>query len=95
MDPCRGEAAVPSVDAVCRIAPTFGRVMIIRAVVRIVIDDRGQDLVEYALLSGIIGMAGILVFPSIAVKMSAAYTSWQSGVDAVWRPPCPVSAPCP
>jgi Flp pilus assembly pilin Flp len=62
--------------------------MIIRAIVHLVIDDRGQDLVEYALLSGIIGVAGVLVFPAIGGKMGAAYTRWQLGAQAAWEP-CP------
>jgi Flp pilus assembly pilin Flp len=74
--------------------------MIIRVIVRLVRDDSGQDLVEYALLSGIVGVAGILVFPTIAGKMSAAYTSWTSGtsasgVQAVWEPCAPAGGPCP
>ena len=68
--------------------------MIGRALVRLVFDDAGQDLVEYALLSGIIGVAGVLMFPVIASGMRDAYDSWQSGVQAAWEPPCPVSA-CP
>lgn len=69
------------------------QVMIVRAIVRLVLDDSGQDLVEYALLSGIIGVAGILLFPVIAGKMGAAYTSWQFGAQAAWEP-CPPGG-CP
>ena len=32
---------------------------------------------------------------AIAGKMSSAYTSWQTGAQTAWEPPCPVSAPCP
>jgi len=61
-----------------------------KGIVRFVVDDTGQDLVEYALLSGAIGIAGILLFPVIAGKMGTAYSSWSDGVKAVWqpRPPC-------
>jgi Flp pilus assembly pilin Flp len=62
--------------------------MIIRALIHLVVDDSGQDLVEYALLSGVIGVAGILLFPVIVGKMGAAYTTWNSGVQTAWEP-CP------
>ena len=35
-------------------------------------DDRGDDLIEYALLCGLIGAIGVVAFPDIADKMSAA-----------------------
>jgi Flp pilus assembly pilin Flp len=63
--------------------------MIVRAIVRLVVDDRGQDLVEYALLSGIVGVAGILVFPVIAGKMGTAYTNWQLAAQNAWEPCAP------
>jgi len=69
--------------------------MTIRAIVRLVIDDRGQDLVEYALLSGIVGVAGILVFPVIVDKMGTAYASWQTGAQNAWEPCPPAPAACP
>ncbi len=34
-------------------------------------DDRGQDLIEYALLTGIIAIAGILLFPTIQSRWPA------------------------
>jgi Flp pilus assembly pilin Flp len=60
-----------------------------------VCDDTGQDLVEYALLSGIIGIAGMLLFPTIVEQMAAAYTNWHSGAQDVWRPCAPAPAACP
>jgi Flp pilus assembly pilin Flp len=69
--------------------------MITRTVLRFVIDDAGQDLVEYALLSGIIGVAGVLLFPLIAGRMRAAYTGWQFGARAVWQPCSPGAGVCP
>ena len=67
--------------------------MIVRALFRLVVDDKGQDLVEYALLSGIVGAAGVLLFPVIAAKMAAAYTSWQTSAQDAWEP-CPPGG-CP
>lgn len=67
--------------------------MTIWAIVRLILDDRGQDLVEYALLSGIVGVAGILLFPVIAGKMGVAYASWQTGAQAAWEPCAPGGCP--
>ena len=56
---------------------------------RLVVDDRGQDLIEYGLLASIIGIAGILVFPTIEAKMSAVYVTWTGGAYADWCPDDP------
>lgn len=56
---------------------------------RLLEDDRGQDLVEYALLAAIIGIAGSLVLPLIAPKMGAAFSSWGSQIYNEWRPAAP------
>ena len=57
--------------------------------------EEGQDLVEYALLSGIVGVAGILVFPVIVDKMGTAYANWQTGAQNAWEPCAPAPAACP
>ena len=69
--------------------------MSMRAIVDFVVEDSGQDLVEYALLSGIIGMAGMLVLPSIRAKMAAAYSSWLTNAQTAWEPCPPAPAVCP
>jgi hypothetical protein len=63
----------------------------IPTVVTLLGDDSGQDLLEYALLAGLIGVVGALVFPSIAAEMGVVYESWLSGADAAWQPPAPGS----
>jgi Flp pilus assembly pilin Flp len=57
--------------------------------VHLVVDDRGQDLVEYGLLAAIIGIAGILVFPQIEAAMDAAYSTWADGAYDQWCPDDP------
>jgi Flp pilus assembly pilin Flp len=57
--------------------------------VRLLAEEKGQDLVEYALLASIIGIAGLLVLPSIRTKMSAAFVGWGSGVSSIWIPENP------
>jgi Flp pilus assembly pilin Flp len=56
---------------------------------RLVVDDRGQDLVEYALLVSIIGIAGVLVFPEIEEAIGAAFDTWTGGAYDDWCPDDP------
>ena len=55
----------------------------------LVVDDGGQDLVEYALLSAIIAVAGVLLVPSITTKMGNAFVGWGTQVQALWIPSAP------
>jgi Flp pilus assembly pilin Flp len=69
--------------------------MNIRAIVHLVVDDDGQDLIEYALLSGVIGVAGVVLYPVIAGRMGDAYTGWQTAIKDAWEPCPPAPAACP
>jgi Flp pilus assembly pilin Flp len=55
-------------------------------------DDRGQDLVEYALLSAFIGLAGMAALNLIAQAIGFTYAAWDTNVNDAWEPPAP-SAP--
>ena len=61
-----------------------------RAIVRWLIDDSGQDLVEYALLTSTVAVAGLLVFLVTAVSMGLHYEVWQDLQQLAWEP----SPPC-
>jgi Flp pilus assembly pilin Flp len=52
--------------------------------------ENGQDLIEYSLLTGIIAVVGILVFPTIQSKMADAYQDWNDNAQAIWEPPPPL-----
>ena len=56
---------------------------------RLVEDESGQDLIEYALLTTTIGFAGILVWSLVGNAIRGTYTSWVSGVDSLAVPPAP------
>ena len=60
-----------------------------RVLGRLLGQDDGQDLIEYALLTGIIAIAGILVFPTIQSKMADAYQDWNDNAQAIWEAPPP------
>jgi Flp pilus assembly pilin Flp len=59
--------------------------------VRLYREDDGQDLIEYALLTSIIAIAGILIFPAIQDSMAVAYEEWNGNVQDIWEPPAPTT----
>jgi Flp pilus assembly pilin Flp len=60
-------------------------------------DDKGADLVEYALLASMIAVAGVAVFPVIGEKLDAAFSRWGNNVYQAWEPenPLPPDPPDP
>ena len=56
---------------------------------RLLADDAGQDLVEYALLTAAIGLAGAAIFPVLLSSIATAYTNWGGNVNSIWVPPAP------
>jgi Flp pilus assembly pilin Flp len=62
---------------------------IVKLVRQLVVDDRGQDVVEYGLLAAMIGIAGYLLFPQIEAAMEAAYESWGAESYDIWCPDDP------
>ena len=44
-------------------------------------DDSGQDIVEYALLAALVGIASIVTWQGVAGSVGALYTSANSGVQ--------------
>ena len=51
-------------------------------------DERGQDLIEYALLASIIGVTSVLAFPLVG-RMGTAFSGWGTGVQSLWIPDPP------
>ena len=56
---------------------------------RWLLDDSGQDLVEYGLLASIIAVAGVLVLPSIKTAMGVKFGEWGTAVNDLWAPKNP------
>jgi Flp pilus assembly pilin Flp len=57
-------------------------------VLRLLTEDDGQDLVEYALLTGIVAVAAAIALP-VASQLGAIYRGWNSNVHNLWEPPPP------
>ncbi|MGQ0732339.1 MAG: Flp family type IVb pilin [Acidobacteriota bacterium] len=56
---------------------------------RLLTCDRGQDLIEYALLTGGIGVVGAASWPLIAASLGGAYNGLNTGTQDLWVPPDP------
>jgi Flp pilus assembly pilin Flp len=45
--------------------------------------EDGQDLIEYALLSALIGIVGVVAWTNIGTAIGTAYANWDTGVQNV------------
>lgn len=52
-------------------------------------DDRGQDIIEYVLLTATIGVAGIATWPLIATAIGTSYQQLDQNTQGLWIPPNP------
>jgi Flp pilus assembly pilin Flp len=59
-----------------------------RASRRLLVDDDGQDLIEYALLTGIVVAVALVALP-LADELGDIYETWNSSVNDLWEPPPP------
>ena len=59
---------------------------------RLLAEDDGQDLIEYALLSAFIGLAGVAVFSGMGATMRNAYESWIDNANAAYETPDPTGS---
>lgn len=62
-------------------------------VVRLLRDERGQDLVEYALLTAAVGLAGAASWPFIEQSIGTAYRALDTNTQNLWEPPPPSGGP--
>lgn len=63
-----------------------------RLLTRLLQEDSGQDLVEYAILTAVISVASLAVLAIIRAKMSASYTTWGTQInDARYHPNDPLA----
>ena len=57
---------------------------------RLMFEDTGQDVVEYAFLTAFLGVTGILLWDNIVTGIGGAYQSWDTGTQNLWEPPDPI-----
>ena len=65
----------------------MNRASIRRAALRLIRDEEGQDILEYALLCAFIAFAGMAAFTAMQGTIGTAYQSWDSNInnDPLWR----------
>lgn len=56
---------------------------------KLVVSDAGQDIIEYALLTGAIGLSGIAAWPLIVSALRTSYTTLDTQTQDLWVPPDP------
>jgi len=61
-------------------------------VARLFHEDSGQDLVEYALLTMVVGFAGAVAAPYVGNAISYTYDHWVTNVDTIWASPDPAGS---
>jgi Flp pilus assembly pilin Flp len=66
-----------------------------RTITHLLRDDAGQDLVEYALLTAVIAVGGVVMFSAIANTLQNTYTNRVNAAQAAWEPCPPQPATCP
>jgi Flp pilus assembly pilin Flp len=67
----------------------FLMTQMLKVLTRLAADEQGQDLIEYALLTGAIGFCGVVGFELFGGAISAAYSSWTAGTNDLWQVPDP------
>lgn len=55
-------------------------------------DDSGQDLVEYALLTMVVGFAGAVAAPLVSDAINYVYGTWVAGTNDLWVSPDPAGS---
>ena len=56
---------------------------------RLVAEDSGQDVVEYALLTAFFGVAALAAWTSVRDALGQNYSRTSTGVQGLWDPPPP------
>jgi pilus assembly protein Flp/PilA len=63
---------------------------------RLIEEEHGQDLIEYALLSAFVGLVGVVAWSNISTKIGVAYQSWDTSVQGISAcTPDPGGGGCP
>jgi len=55
--------------------------------------DNGQDVIEYALLTAGVGVAGLAVWPAIVNALGVTYAALDTQTQNLWEPPNPAGSP--
>lgn len=56
---------------------------------RFVADQGGQDLIEYALLSAVVGLVALATMNALGITIGTVYSSLNTAVNGLWEAPAP------
>jgi pilus assembly protein Flp/PilA len=62
---------------------------VLRRLASLIRDESGQDLVEYALLAALVGIACVAAWDGIASAVQARYGRTTAGAGGLWDTPPP------
>jgi Flp pilus assembly pilin Flp len=73
------------------------RLRFLDALEKLIADEAGQDLVEYALLTAFLAFAGYIVLTALGVDILDTYQSWvdplrPGSTPTLWDPPPPAGS---
>ena len=60
-----------------------------RLIRQLIRDERGQDVVEYALLTAFFGLCAVLAWTNLREALGITYRGTTTGVQGLWDPPPP------
>ena len=70
-----------------------GQTQVAAFIARLVHDDSAQDLIEYALLTGVIAVGSVVLFSQLADGLEAAYEGSNTASQSAWEPCAPGGCP--
>jgi len=60
---------------------------------RLLRQDEGQDVVEYALLASLVALASVAAIGQLETALHDALVRWDTANDALWLMPPPTEGP--
>ncbi len=60
--------------------------------VRLITEEQGQDLVEYALLTAAVSVATVLGIAALGSAVNSVYTAWDTRTQDLWEPQAPAAS---
>jgi Flp pilus assembly pilin Flp len=60
--------------------------------VRLITEEHGQDLVEYALLTAAVSVATVLGIAALGSAINSVYTAWDTRTQDLWEPQAPAAS---
>ena len=59
---------------------------------RLITEDQGQDLIEYALLTAAVSVATVLGIAALGNAVNSVYTAWDTRTQDLWEPQAPAAS---